>query len=293
MLISEGSLIIILPFYHSRSNGGFYNGRKRTQKDGWSLNERGSKSLSWSDNPTNAKRSKETSKEYQQKGRKETKPQGMSCIEKLKFLSMSDRDIEIINRISESMISNVWSLSETVTCISVCESTRVWYCTYTAKTIRQESLCWGTQENHGECTIYLLSFEQVEMKQPKQHLYSLLTGDAEITALTSTRIHFQADDEHENDYDDKFPMITLYRIWWSVPERTIKRIDRFQVTTWDTTNLWADHLSQLVIKLLKNRKDQVVKNILMVWGLVDLFDKSADAHWVAMTFDLIMADDDM
>lgn len=131
------------------------------------------------------------------------------------------------------------------------------------------------------------------MKQSKQHLYTLLSGDAGITALVDTRIHFQADSEHENDWDDKFPLITLYKIGWSLPERTIKRIDRFQVTAWDQTNLGAETLARLVVGLLKNRQDQVVKNILMVGGMVDLFDWATNAHGVAMTFDLIMADNDL
>lgn len=131
------------------------------------------------------------------------------------------------------------------------------------------------------------------MKQSKQHLYTLLTGDSEITDLVETRIHFQSDDENENEWEDKFPLITLYKIGWSMPEKTIKRIDRFQVTAWDQTNLGAETLARLIIALIKNRKDQVLKNVLMVWGMVDLFDTATKAHGVAMTFDLIMADDDL
>ena len=131
------------------------------------------------------------------------------------------------------------------------------------------------------------------MKQPKQYLYGLLTGDAGITALVSDRVHFQADSEHENDWEDKFPMITLYRIGWSVPEKTIKRIDRFQVATWDTTNLWAETLAQLVVVLLKNRLDDTVKNIRMVGGFIDIYDPATKAHAIALTFDLIMVDADL
>lgn len=131
------------------------------------------------------------------------------------------------------------------------------------------------------------------MKQPKQYLYTLLTSTTAITDLVGTRVHFQADDEFVNDYEDKFPMITVYRIGGVPPEKTIKRIDRFQIAVRDNTNLWAEAVAEEVITLLKNRKDDTLKNCFLVGMPIDLYDRSTKASGIAMTFDLIMADPDL
>jgi len=130
------------------------------------------------------------------------------------------------------------------------------------------------------------------MQEPKQHLYGLLTNDAGVSALVGDRVHLQNDDETQNVWDDRFPMITYYRIGGTMPQKSIKRIDRFQVTAWDTTNLGAETLSRYIVALLKNRTDDVLKNCIMVGGFVDLFDATVKAHGVAMTFDLVMAEGD-
>lgn len=128
------------------------------------------------------------------------------------------------------------------------------------------------------------------MKEPKQHLYWLLTSDAGVSALVDDRVHLQSDDETANVWDDRFPMITYYRIWGNMPQKSIKRIDRFQVTAWDSTNLGAENLSKYIVALLKDRTDDVLKNCIMVGGFIDIYDPQVKVHGIAMTFDLIMAD---
>ena len=126
------------------------------------------------------------------------------------------------------------------------------------------------------------------IRQPKQHLYLLLTTDPAISALVDDRVFFQSYDQEENTFEERFPAITFFRISSLPPNKTTKRIDIFQITSRDSTNKNADLVADLIIKLLHHRQDSEMKNCFLTSSRVDLYDSKSKVHGVALTFNIIM-----
>ena len=126
------------------------------------------------------------------------------------------------------------------------------------------------------------------IKQPKQHLYMLLTTDPAIASMVGERVFFQSYDQEENTFEERFPAITYFRISSLPPNKTTKRIDIFQITAWDTSNSIADQVADLIIKLLHQRTDSEMKNCFLTPSRVDLYDSKSKVHGVALTFNIIM-----
>lgn len=142
--------------------------------------------------------------------------------------------------------------------------------------------------------LYFLLFNvsHAKMKQPKEHLYSLLTNDTTIVSYVDDRVYFQSHDEQQNSREDRFPAITYFRIMSHPPSKTTKRTDVFQITSRASTNLVADTLAGYIIKLLHQRTDNFMKNCLLKSSRVDLYDKSCKVHGVALTFHIVMEETD-
>ena len=126
------------------------------------------------------------------------------------------------------------------------------------------------------------------IKQPKQHLYMLLTTDPAIASMVWERVFFQSYDQEENSFEERFPAITYFRITSHPPNKTTKRIDTFQITAWALTNIVADSLADKIIQLLHHRTDGEMKNCFLTASRVDLYDSKSKVHWVALTFNIIM-----
>jgi hypothetical protein len=130
------------------------------------------------------------------------------------------------------------------------------------------------------------------MKQPKEHLYILLSTDPGISALVDDRVYFQSYDQDQSSREERFPAITYFRISSLPPSKTTKRIDIFQITSRDLSNKTADHIADLIIKLLHHRKDNTMKNCFLTASRVDLYDKKSKVHGIALTFNIIMHETD-
>jgi len=126
------------------------------------------------------------------------------------------------------------------------------------------------------------------IKQPKEHVYMLLTTDPGIASMLDERVFFQSYDQEENTFEERFPAITYFRISSLPPHKTTKRIDIFQITARDKSNSVADQLADLIIQLLHQRTDSVMKNCFLTPSRVDLYDTKSKIHGVALTFNIIM-----
>jgi len=140
---------------------------------------------------------------------------------------------------------------------------------------------------------FLLSnVSHANMKQPKEHLYSLLTTNTTIVSFVADRVYFQSNDEEQNKREDRFPAITFFRIMSHPPNKTTKRTDVFQITSRASTNQVADTLAEHIIKLLHHRTDTFMKNCFLRSSRVDLYDRSCKVHGIAMTFHIVMEETD-
>lgn len=111
----------------------------------------------------------------------------------------------------------------------------------------------------------------------KKYLYDKLVA----WLWSSIPVFFQSDNENENRFWDKFPLVTFYRITAN-HYRTTQRDELFQITAWALTWLEAEQVKDTIIDSLNTNDEKIVKiKISIGW---DILDPSVKAHGIPITF---------
>jgi len=118
----------------------------------------------------------------------------------------------------------------------------------------------------------------------KDKLYTKLT-----TLFPTIDVFHQSDNENDNTFWSKFPMITYKRIAVKRPKAT-ERAEFYQITIRNTKAIDCEKDCQEIMSKLHQSTDTRYKSLRLFEDTVDLYDTETKAYGIAMTYLLVTQD---
>jgi len=114
------------------------------------------------------------------------------------------------------------------------------------------------------------------MINTKKFIYDKL-----VAGLPNIPVFFQSDNENENRFPDKFPLITFCRL--TANHYRTKQVDElFQITPWASTWLEVEDIKNSILGILQADDQKILKYKLNEGQ--DIMDPSTKSYWIPITF---------
>lgn len=118
-------------------------------------------------------------------------------------------------------------------------------------------------------------------------LRNMMVNNAWIAAKVGTRVYYQSDEQEDNNYKTKFPLITYAHISTKKWQGT-KRARLYQITAWAKSYESARELAELIYGLFyQYRPEDGSFNYSDINMLNSIYDNTAKVHGVAITMTVI------
>lgn len=115
----------------------------------------------------------------------------------------------------------------------------------------------------------------------------MIINNPALSAKVWSRVYYQSDEQEDNNYATKFPLITYAHISTKTWQAT-KRARLYQVTAWAKTYESAREVAELIYSLFhRYRAEDWTLNYINVEMLNSIYDQELKVHGVAITLTVI------